>query len=109
MAMGPIDAGLVDAANDDPASTSGGTASHQAHDRAPRLRRCSALSSPEEAARLLLVAGRLPRMSTRYTPRGPEAEFQPGSPRRLLRNLLGLQRVRDVTLAESQPLHLPQI
>src|SRR5258708_38239265 len=107
--MVTIDAVLVAPTNDDQATTSGGTASHQSHDGAPRLRRCSALSSPEEAARLLLVAGRLPPMSTRYTPRGPEAEFQPGSPRRLLRNLLGLQRVRDVTLAESQPLHLPQI
>ena len=47
-------------------------------------------------------------MSTRYTPRGPEAEFQPGSRRRVLRNLLGLQRVRDVTLAESQALQLAQ-
>ena len=47
-------------------------------------------------------------MSSRYTARGPEAEFQPGSRGRVLRNLLGLQRVRHVTLAESQALQLAQ-
>lgn len=47
-------------------------------------------------------------MSSRYTPRGPQAEFQPGSRGRVLRNLLGLRRVRDVALAESQALQLAQ-
>jgi cell filamentation protein len=47
-------------------------------------------------------------MSSRYTPRGPETEFQPGSRGRVLRNLLGLRRVRDITLAESQALQLAQ-
>jgi cell filamentation protein len=47
-------------------------------------------------------------MSSRYIPRGPEAEFQPGSRGRVLRNLLRLRRVRDVTLAESQALQLAQ-
>jgi cell filamentation protein len=47
-------------------------------------------------------------MPTRYMPRGPEAEFQPGSRGRVLRNLLGLRRVRDITLAESQTLQLAQ-
>jgi cell filamentation protein len=47
-------------------------------------------------------------MASRYAPRGPEAEFQPGSRGRVLRNLLGLLRVRDITLAESQALQLAQ-
>jgi cell filamentation protein len=47
-------------------------------------------------------------MFSRYTPRGPEAEFQPGSRSRVLRNLLGLRRVRDIALAESQALQLAQ-
>jgi cell filamentation protein len=47
-------------------------------------------------------------MSSRYAPRGREAEFQPGSRGRVLRNLLGLLRVRDITLAESQALQLAQ-
>src|SRR5438876_7250837 len=55
--MVTIDAVLVDAANDDPAPTPGSPAPGHAHDGARRLRRCSAFSSPEEAARLLLVAG----------------------------------------------------
>jgi cell filamentation protein len=47
-------------------------------------------------------------MSSRYAPHGPEAEFQPGSRGRVLRNLLDLQRVGDITLAESQALQLAQ-
>src|SRR5438309_11209864 len=47
-------------------------------------------------------------MGSRYATRGPEAEFQPGSRGRVLRNLLGLLRVRDITLAESQALQLAQ-
>src|SRR5437867_13322361 len=55
--MDTIDAVIVDAANDDPAPTPGSPAPGHAHDGARRLRRCSAFSSREEAARLLLVAG----------------------------------------------------
>src|SRR5258708_4725470 len=47
---------LVDPGNDDPATTPGGPAPHQAHDGARRLRRRSAVSAREEAAPLLLVA-----------------------------------------------------
>lgn len=46
--------------------------------------------------------------ASRYKPHGPEAEFQPGSRGRVLRNLLGLRRVRDIALAESQALQLAQ-
>src|SRR6266568_3926217 len=53
--MVTIDAVVVDPTDDDPASTPGGPALGQAHDGARRLRRCSAVSSSEEAARLLLV------------------------------------------------------
>ena len=41
---------------------------------------------------------------TRYTPEGPEAEFEPGSRGRVLRNLLGITRVRDMNQAESEGL-----
>src|ERR1700720_609272 len=47
---------LVDPGNDDPATTPGGPAPHQAHDGARRLRRRSDVSAREEAAPLLLVA-----------------------------------------------------
>jgi cell filamentation protein len=40
----------------------------------------------------------------RYQARGPEAEFEPGSGGRVLRNKLGIQRVRDIEQAESEAL-----
>ena len=47
-------------------------------------------------------------MATRYDPAGVDAPFEPGSRRRVLRNLLGITRVRDMNLAESQALELAQ-
>ncbi|MCI0517782.1 MAG: Fic family protein [Woeseiaceae bacterium] len=47
-------------------------------------------------------------MSPKYEARGPEAEFEPGSRGRVLRNLLGITRVRDMNEAESQALELAQ-
>ena len=47
-------------------------------------------------------------MTNRYQPRGIEAEFEPGSNGRVLRNELGIMRVRDMQLAESQALRLAQ-
>ena len=47
-------------------------------------------------------------MATRYDPAGIQAEFEPGSRGRVLRNLLGITRVRDMALAESQALSLAQ-
>jgi cell filamentation protein len=47
-------------------------------------------------------------VTTRYEPHGVEAEFQPGSRGRVLRNALGIIRVRDMQLAESQALWLAQ-
>jgi cell filamentation protein len=44
----------------------------------------------------------------RYAASGPEAEFQPGSRGRVLRNLLGIIRVRDMEEAESQALEIAQ-
>lgn len=44
----------------------------------------------------------------RYDPKGVEAEFEPGSRGRVLRNRLGITRVRDMQLAESQALRLAQ-
>ena len=44
----------------------------------------------------------------RYEATGPEAEFEPGSRGRVLRNLLGITRVRDMNEAESQALELAQ-
>jgi cell filamentation protein len=40
---------------------------------------------------------------------GPEIEFEPGSRGRVLRNLLGIRRVRDMHAAESQALELAQV
>jgi len=41
------------------------------------------------------------RKVSRYTtPTGPEAEFQPGSRRQVLRNRLGIARKRDMDRAE---------
>lgn len=40
----------------------------------------------------------------RYAPSGVEAEFQPGSRRRVLRNLLGLRTVREMNAAETRAL-----
>lgn len=47
-------------------------------------------------------------MSNRYQASGPEAEFQPGSRGRVLRNALGITRVRDMQLLETQALALAQ-
>ena len=47
-------------------------------------------------------------MSRKYVATGPEAEFEPGSRGRVLRNLLGITRVRDMNEAESQALVLAQ-
>lgn len=44
----------------------------------------------------------------RYVAIGPEAEFEPGSRGRVLRNLLGIQRVRDLQRLESQALEIAQ-
>ena len=48
-------------------------------------------------------------MSTnRYRATGLEVEFESGSSGRVLRNLLGINRVRDMNLAESQALEIAQ-
>ena len=47
-------------------------------------------------------------MSRKYAATGPEGEFEPGSRGRVLRNLLGITRVRDINEAESQALELAQ-
>lgn len=44
----------------------------------------------------------------RYEAAGPEAEFEPGSRGRVLRNLLGIVRARDMAEAESQALEIAQ-
>lgn len=44
----------------------------------------------------------------KYRATGPEAAFEPGSRGRVLRNLLGITRVRDMHEAESQALELAQ-
>jgi cell filamentation protein len=46
--------------------------------------------------------------SRKYRAAGQQAEFEPGSRGRVLRNLLGITRVGDVKLAESQWLLLAQ-
>lgn len=46
--------------------------------------------------------------SRKYQAAGPQAEFEPGSRGRVLRNLLGIARVGDMKLAESQALLLAQ-
>lgn len=46
--------------------------------------------------------------AAKYEAHGAEAEFEPGSRGRVLRNLLGIQRVRDMQLAESQALQMAQ-
>ena len=43
-------------------------------------------------------------MSGRYEARGVEAEYEPGSRGRVLRNLCGITRVRDIQQAESDAL-----
>jgi cell filamentation protein len=47
-------------------------------------------------------------MSSRYES-GPEGEFEPGSRGRVLRNLLGIRRVGDMQVAESQALDAVQL
>ncbi len=46
--------------------------------------------------------------SRKYQAAGPQAEFEPGSHGRIARNLLGITRVADMKLAESQALLLAQ-
>lgn len=53
--------------------------------------------------------GTIGRMvKSRYQATGVEVEFEPGSRGRVLRNLLGITRVRDMNLAESQALEIAQ-
>lgn len=47
-------------------------------------------------------------MSIRYDS-GPEGEFEPGSRGRVLRNLLGIRRMGDIQVAESQALDAVQL
>ena len=47
-------------------------------------------------------------MTSRYQATGVEVEFEPGSRGRVLRNELGIVRVRDMNLAESQALEIAQ-
>jgi cell filamentation protein len=47
-------------------------------------------------------------VSRKYVATGPEAEFQAGSRGRVLCNLLGITRMRDINEAESQALLLAQ-
>lgn len=47
-------------------------------------------------------------VTTRYQATGAEVEFEPGSRNRVLRNLFGITRVRDMNLAESQALEIAQ-
>jgi cell filamentation protein len=42
------------------------------------------------------------RNAGRYAAHGPEAEFEPGSGRRVLKNLLGIRSAREMARAESQ-------
>lgn len=46
--------------------------------------------------------------STKYAASGMESEFQPGSRGRVLRNLLGITRVREMEAVESQALEVTQ-
>lgn len=61
-----------------------------------------------EAIRQLASLGGWLGVSLKYKATGPEAEFEPGSRGRVLRNLLGITRVRDMNEAESQALELAQ-
>ena len=47
-------------------------------------------------------------VTNRYQATGVEVEFEPGSRGRVLCNLLGITRVRDISLAESQALEIAQ-
>lgn len=47
-------------------------------------------------------------MSSRYDPQGLQAKTEPGSRGRVLRNRLGIMRVRDMHEAESQALQIAQ-
>lgn len=46
--------------------------------------------------------------TSRYQATGVEVAFEPGSRGRVLRNMLGIVRVRDMNLAESQALEIAQ-
>ena len=48
------------------------------------------------------------RVTRKYDAAGPEADFEPGSRGRVLRNLLAITRVRDMEEAESQALEIAQ-
>jgi cell filamentation protein len=43
-------------------------------------------------------------MADRYAARGVEAEFEPGSRGRVLRNLLGIRSVREINRRETEAL-----
>jgi cell filamentation protein len=43
-------------------------------------------------------------MQNRYRAEGPEAEFEPGSRRRVLRNFLGVRSAREMARRESEAL-----
>ena len=45
-------------------------------------------------------------MTTRYTAEGPQAEFEPGSRGKVLRNRLGITRIGDMHEAESDALRI---
>jgi cell filamentation protein len=47
-------------------------------------------------------------VTNRYQPTGIQAEFELGSRGRVLRNLLGIRRVGDINLAETQALEIAQ-
>jgi cell filamentation protein len=47
-------------------------------------------------------------LKSKYEAFGPEAAFEPGSRGRVLHNLLGITRVRDMNEAESQALEIAQ-
>ena len=59
------------------------------------------------AASIHILKG-APVASRKYDAAGVETEFQPGSRGRVLRNLLGIVRVRDMNEAESQMLGVAQ-
>lgn len=50
-----------------------------------------------------------PSNPSRYTATGAEAEFEPGSRSRVMRNLLGITRVGDMQRAESEALEAIQL
>lgn len=47
-------------------------------------------------------------VTTRYQAIGVEVEFEPGTRGRVLRNLISIARLRDMSLTESQALEIAQ-